>query len=538
MSQTIIEQHHCSIEKKDTSPFLEVKDNLLLSPLAAHHGPLIDVTLYLEEQDVIQLRSVDRALHSVITRGLYENFWTRKLGSIKQRRVVKLIKELGDNSFDNDSQEGVRDLFDFYEYYWTKRLSNRFKIEKPFPSTFQIKVCARFRPNKSGATLKTPFINDNLLLSSPKQLFNQENGRQWNLNHFLPPNATAEETFHRVAGARVQDLLCGLNGCILAYGQTGSGKSHAILGSENVEVLDGILPMCVLRILEFLKIDASSVIGSLTLSACEIYREKSRILSTPIPIPTLRDLKRVLTDIKQHRITSKTSMNSRSSRSHCIFTLQLRQYMSRKCIVSELKIVDLAGSERIKRACLDDFGGKERMKEGISINLSLSCLNRTINSLARRASHIPYNDSLLTRMLRNGLGGTRKNSSTVTIICCCSSDLEDFQETCSTLRFGEEASMVRLVCKSAAPAKFQSLIQLQTRLYSVNDEMRRLQELWTHAGEDRHEPCCRCKRCQLISMSGERLNPEHMPRWGKLRAEKDHLLLEIEVLRQIIIQRS
>lgn len=69
MSQTTMEQHNCSIGKKVTSPFLEVKDNLLLSPLAllAHHGPLIDVTLCLEEQDVIQLRSVHRALHSVIT---------------------------------------------------------------------------------------------------------------------------------------------------------------------------------------------------------------------------------------------------------------------------------------------------------------------------------------------------------------------------------------------------------------------------------------------------------------------------------------
>ena len=73
-------------------------------------------------------------------------------------------------------------------------------------------------------------------------------------------------------------------------------------------------------------------------------------------------------------------------------------------VTSKLHFVDLAGSERLKRTSA--IG--DRAKEGISINAGLSALGNVISALgdpikARNATHIPYRDSKLTRLLQDSL---------------------------------------------------------------------------------------------------------------------------------------
>ena len=112
-------------------------------------------------------------------------------------------------------------------------------------------------------------------------------------------------------------------------------------------------------------------------------------------------------------------MNASSSRSHAIFTVTLKQsYMtpspldglngeevsgSKTNLVSKFHFVDLAGSERLKRTNAEG----DRKKEGISINQGLLALGNVISALGdetRKAAHIPYRDSKLTRMLQDSLG--------------------------------------------------------------------------------------------------------------------------------------
>ena len=97
-------------------------------------------------------------------------------------------------------------------------------------------------------------------------------------------------------------------------------------------------------------------------------------------------------------------MNDTSSRSHAVFTINLRQtsldLSSQKDIekISRFRLVDLAGSER---AAATGASGT-RLREGANINKSLSELGNVINALVaqakgKRGVFIPYRNSKLTR---------------------------------------------------------------------------------------------------------------------------------------------
>lgn len=98
----------------------------------------------------------------------------------------------------------------------------------------------------------------------------------------------------------------------------------------------------------------------------------------------------------------------------------------------------MAGSERLKRTGATG----DRAKEGISINCGLLALGNVISALgdrSRKALHVPYRDSKLTRLLQDSLGG---NSRTVMIACVSPSD-RDFMETLNTLKYANRARNIQ-----------------------------------------------------------------------------------------------
>ena len=77
-----------------------------------------------------------------------------------------------------------------------------------------------------------------------------------------------------------------------------------------------------------------------------------------------------------------------------------------------LNLVDLAGSERWGTGNM----GAGRVKEMTSINQSLSALSNCISALTEEGRpHVPYRDSLLTRLLQGSLGGNSKTYLVVTV---------------------------------------------------------------------------------------------------------------------------
>lgn len=105
----------------------------------------------------------------------------------------------------------------------------------------------------------------------------------------------------------------------------------------------------------------------------------------------------------------------------------------------KLILVDLAGSEKVEKT-----GAEGRvLEEAKTINKSLSALGNVINSLTcglqGKASHIPYRDSKLTRILQDALGGNARTA----LLCCCSPSAFNASESLSTLRFGARAKHIK-----------------------------------------------------------------------------------------------
>jgi hypothetical protein len=82
------------------------------------------------------------------------------------------------------------------------------------------------------------------------------------------------------------------------------------------------------------------------------------------------------------------------------------------------------------------------LKEGISINSGLLALGNVISALGdptKKATHVPYRDSRLTRLLQDSLGG---NSRTIMIACVSPAD-NSFNETLNTLRYANRARNIK-----------------------------------------------------------------------------------------------
>lgn len=229
----------------------------------------------------------------------------------------------------------------------------------------------------------------------------------------------------------------GRNACILAYGQTGSGKTFT---------MNAILA----RSIQYLEEEFEGKGVSMTLQIIEVYNEQVRNLLTNDPLSkNWKDIlnmseiqlgsawttkaKDLIKKSCLKRQTKATDSNEMSSRSHCIYTLRF----SYRNVQGKVQFVDLAGSERINKSKVSG----EALKETLHINKSLSALQDVITALETKSEHIPYRNSVLTRLLQPTLGGSE---SKVTVILACSPSEESINETLCTLALGTRIKSVDL----------------------------------------------------------------------------------------------
>jgi len=270
----------------------------------------------------------------------------------------------------------------------------------------------------------------------------------------------ANELYESCVQPLLDGCFQGLNATVLAYGQTGSGKTFTMGTTGGSQ---GVIPRVAKDI--FANIEEEMKEGkikySVTVSFLEIYREEIRDLLCSTSSLSVRedtngqvfvsglsetkvlsecDILDTLDKGCSERATGATSMNATSSRSHAIFTINVRAVdeETQDVRVSKFHLVDLAGSERAKRT----HAQGKRLQEGIDINKGLLCLGNVISALGsetKRQGHIPYRDSKLTRLLQDSLGG---NSRTLMIACASPAD-SNFEETLNTLKYANRARNIQ-----------------------------------------------------------------------------------------------
>jgi len=113
-----------------------------------------------------------------------------------------------------------------------------------------------------------------------------------------------------------------------------------------------------------------------------------------------------------------------------------------------------------------------RLKEAININQSLATLGNVISALVdTKATHIPYRDSKLTRLLQDSLGG---NAKTVMIANIGPADW-NYDETLSTLRYANRAKSIKNKPKINEDPKDAMLRAFQEEILRLKAELEQFQ---------------------------------------------------------------
>ncbi|XP_031758561.1 kinesin-like protein KIF28P [Xenopus tropicalis] len=360
------------------------------------------------------------------------------------------------------------------------------KVVRNMPSYDSVKVAVRVRPfskrekdasSKCVISMKTNCTT----ICDPKNVGNEKTFKfdlaYWSHSEYLKNTESTlvpDGSYSRYADQKTvfQDLGQGIldnawqgyNATLLAYGQTGSGKSYSMIGYGTNR---GIIPLVCEELFRAIENNQEkNKQYQVTFSMLEIYNEQvTDLLSKTkksgglkvredqhqgfyvdglklVPCESYAQIERLIEQGKKIRTTASTSMNASSSRSHMVITIQFKQILLKEDITkqSSINLVDLAGSERQKSSASEG----DRLREGTCVNLSLTTLGNVISALAEAAMgkkvlHIPYRDSVLTKLLQSALGG---NSRTVMIAAISPADI-CYEETLSTLRYAERAKKIK-----------------------------------------------------------------------------------------------
>lgn len=299
------------------------------------------------------------------------------------------------------------------------------------------------------------------------------------------PTTTTRQVYDVAAQHVVSGAMEGIYGTIFAYGVTSSGKTHTMHGDQRSP---GIIPLAVK--------DAFSIIQEtpnreflLRVSYLEIYNEVVNDLLNPagqslriredpqgtfvegikeeVVLSPAHALSLIAAG-EEHRHVGSTNFNLLSSRSHTIFTLTIESSSygesneGEAVTFSQLNLIDLAGSESSRAETTG-----VRRKEGSYINKSLLTLGTVISKLTDgKATHIPFRDSKLTRLLQSSLSGQGR----VSLICTVTPASSNSEETHNTLKFAHRAKRIEV------QASQNKIIDEKSLIKKYQNEIRRLKE--------------------------------------------------------------
>jgi hypothetical protein len=313
-----------------------------------------------------------------------------------------------------------------------------------------------------------------------------EKPRLFTFDFAFDKNMSQKLIFEKSAKEIVEFVIKGYNGTIFAYGQTGTGKTHTMQGGVS-ESEHGITPRSFKRIFDIIR-SSEKIQYLVSASMFELYNEEVndllnlegknlKIKENPDKGFYIQDLQsqmvtnetelmKIMDIGNKNRKTSSTAMNDKSSRSHCIFVVnvdsQTTTDVGAVCYTAgKLNLVDLAGSEKQKKT---EIKSQEQKTEAIKINLSLTTLRKCISELIKSTGgHVSFRDSKLTMLLKDSLGGNTKTF----MIANIGPASYNHEESLSTLKYAYGAKSIKNKPKINEDPK-------DTMIRKYNDEIEQL----------------------------------------------------------------
>ncbi|KAG6578956.1 Kinesin-like protein KIN-7E, chloroplastic, partial [Cucurbita argyrosperma subsp. sororia] len=304
------------------------------------------------------------------------------------------------------------------------------------------------------------------------------------------PATTTRHVYDVAAQQVVAGAMNGINGTVFAYGVTSSGKTHTMHGEQKSP---GVIPLAVKDVFGIIQ-ETPERQFLLRVSYLEIYNEVINDLLDPtgqnlrvredaqgtyvegikeeVVLSPAHALSLIASG-EEHRHVGSNNFNLLSSRSHTIFTLTIESsphgehHDEEDVTLSQLHLIDLAGSESSKT----ETTGLRR-KEGSYINKSLLTLGTVISKLTdEKATHIPYRDSKLTRLLQSSLSGHGR----ISLICNVTPASSNSEETHNTLKFAHRSKRVEIKASQNKIIDEKSLIKkYQREISSLKLELQQL----------------------------------------------------------------
>ncbi|OQS02764.1 kinesin [Thraustotheca clavata] len=319
----------------------------------------------------------------------------------------------------------------------------------------KVQIFVRLRPATGKTTVFRVASESCLVATTPRMNRLNESMVTFHFSRVFQPETTQTELFEKTTQSIVEEALEGRNGLVFAYGVTNSGKTYTILGNNGNP---GILPQT------FAKLFQHTDDYDVTASYLEIYNEKVYdLMATANPkrtflqlqekdgrvhvkgleerrILSYEDAKATLEYGQKNRQVAETRCNTDSSRSHCVFSLQIYRKSDPKHLWSK-------ASYCCERGAKTGASGL-RLQEASNINKSLMNLNQCLETLrwnqqnpkARRP--VPFRSSKLTRLFQESLVGGHLRAGRIIMIVAVNPSNEEFEENLRTLEYGAIAKDV------------------------------------------------------------------------------------------------
>lgn len=290
---------------------------------------------------------------------------------------------------------------------------------------------------------------------------NRTKERSYTFDHVYAPGCSNSDVYKNISST-IAGVVQGLNATVFAYGSTGSGKTYTMVGTHSDP---GLMVLSFRTIFELIKKDDSKDTFEVSCSYLEVYNEviydllerssgHLELREDPehgIIVAGLRSIKvhsadRILELLNignSRRKTESTEANATSSRSHAVLEIAVKRKQKgqygNQVLRGKLALVDLAGSERASET--NNFG--QKLRDGANINRSLLALANCINALGKQnkkgLAYVPYRNSKLTRILKDGLSG---NSRTVMVATISPAD-DQYHHTTNTLKYADRAKEIK-----------------------------------------------------------------------------------------------